>query len=181
MLKSIAKYIALFCLEPGFTLRSFRHNQKGEWWLIAQLFIIFMHLIPPLLVFDRLEKYSFTSHLAICLFIVGTILCISSLSSLGRNISPLPVPKEGAKFITSRAYKRCRHPLYQALLIISFSVFIYHGSLIHLFLLISLCYVLKGKALREERMLTQIHPEYHYYKKKTPAIFPSIPWMDWRS
>jgi protein-S-isoprenylcysteine O-methyltransferase Ste14 len=82
--------------------------------------------------------------------------------------------------VTSRAYARCRHPLYQAVLLCSLGVVLALGSLLHLALLLGLCAVLGGKARREERMLLRLHPDYASYRAATPAIIPGLPWLDWR-
>jgi protein-S-isoprenylcysteine O-methyltransferase Ste14 len=92
----------------------------------------------------------------------------------------LPDPKPGAALITSGAYGRCRHPLYQAILLCSLGVALALGSLLHLALLLGLCAVLGGKARREERQLLALHPEYSAYRAATPAIVPGFPWLDWR-
>jgi protein-S-isoprenylcysteine O-methyltransferase Ste14 len=92
----------------------------------------------------------------------------------------LPDPKAGAALITVGAYGRCRHPLYQAVLLCSLGVVLALGSLLHLALLLGLCAVLGGKARREERALVLLHPQYVAYRAATPAIVPGLPWLDWR-
>ena len=82
--------------------------------------------------------------------------------------------------MTTGAYGRCRHPLYQAILLCSLGVVLALGSLLHLALLLGLCAVLGGKARREERQLSQIHPGYAAYRAQVPAILPGLPWLDWR-
>jgi protein-S-isoprenylcysteine O-methyltransferase Ste14 len=101
----------------------------------------------------------------------------------------------GAALVKEGAYGRCRHPLYQALLICSLGVTLALGSLLHLALLLALAIVLVGKAHWEETRLCQLHPDYHWeetrlcqlhpdypsYRAITAAIFPLIPGLDWRS
>jgi protein-S-isoprenylcysteine O-methyltransferase Ste14 len=59
------------------------------------------------------------------------------------------------------AYARCRHPLYQSLLLV-------------------LATVLSLKARREERRLCAIHSSYADYMTSTPVIIPFLPGLDWR-
>lgn len=82
--------------------------------------------------------------------------------------------------MTSGPYRRCRHPLYQAILLCSLGVTVALGSLLHLALLLALAAVLGGKARREERQLALCHPDYPAYRAVTPAIVSSLPWLDWR-
>jgi protein-S-isoprenylcysteine O-methyltransferase Ste14 len=114
------------------------------------------------------------------MFVLGLLLAAQAFWRLGPSLTPLPDPKPGAALITSGAYGRCRHPLYQAILLCSLGVALALGSLLHLALLLGLCAVLGGKARREERQLLALHPEYSAYRAATPAIVPGFPWLDWR-
>jgi protein-S-isoprenylcysteine O-methyltransferase Ste14 len=114
------------------------------------------------------------------LFLVGLLLAAQAFWRLGPSLTPLPDPKPGAELVTSGAYARCRHPLYQAVLLCSLGVVLALGSLLHLALLLGLCAVLGGKARREERMLLRLQPEYAAYRSVVPAIIPGLPWLDWR-
>ena len=114
------------------------------------------------------------------LVVVGRVLAAQAFWRLGPSLTPLPDPKPGAELVTSGAYARCRHPLYQAVLLCSLGVVLALGSLLHRALLFGLCAVLGGKARREERMLLRLHPDYASYRAATPAIIPGLPWLDWR-
>jgi protein-S-isoprenylcysteine O-methyltransferase Ste14 len=115
------------------------------------------------------------------MFVLGLLLAAQAFWRLGPSLTPLPDPKPGAALITSGAYGRCRHPLYQAILICSLGVALALGSLLHVALLLGLCAVLGGKARREERQLLVLHPEYSAYRAATAAIVPGLPWLDWRA
>ena len=122
------------------------------------------------------------------LFILGAVLLITGLAlaglafkSLGSSLSPLPTPKPGNQLILNGPYQRCRHPMYQAVLVCSLGMVVAFGSLLHLLLLLGLVLLLGGKARREEQALTQLHSDYLAYQRQTPAIVPNVPWLDWRS
>jgi protein-S-isoprenylcysteine O-methyltransferase Ste14 len=158
-------------------------NRHGEWWLLAQMLLIAAHLLPP---WPAPGSWGYTLPLPVALagavlFVVGLLLAAQAFWRLGPSLTPLPDPKPGAELITSGAYGRCRHPLYQSVLFCSLGVVLALGSLLHLALLLGLCAVLGGKARREERMLLVVHPEYVAYRASTPAIIPGLPWLDWRS
>ena len=157
-------------------------NRHGEWWLLAQLLLIAAHLLPP---WPAPGSWGFAWPLPVALagvvlFVVGLLLAAQAFWRLGPSLTPLPDPKPGAELVTSGAYARCRHPLYQAVLLCSLGVVLALGSLLHLALLLGLCAVLGGKARREERMLLRVHPDYASYRAVTPAIIPGLPWLDWR-
>ena len=157
-------------------------NRHGEWWLLAQLLLIAAHLLPP---WPAPGSWGFAWPLPLAaagalLFLLGLALAAQAFWRLGPSLTPLPDPKPGAALVTSGAYSRCRHPLYQAILLCSLGVTLALGSLLHLALLLALCAVLGGKARREERQLLLVHRGYAAYRTTTPAILPGLPWLDWR-
>ena len=168
----------------GLSWGGWMDNRRGEWWLLAQLLLIAAHLLPP-------TPAPATWGLEIWprpLFLLGAMLLITGLAlaglafkSLGSSLSPLPTPKPGNQLILNAAYQRCRHPMYQAVLMCSLGMAVAFGSLLHLFLLLGLILVLGGKARLEEQALLQLHRNYALYQRHTPAIVANVPWLDWRS
>jgi protein-S-isoprenylcysteine O-methyltransferase Ste14 len=157
-------------------------NRRGEWWLLAQLALIAAHLLPPWPTRGA-WGYAWPLPLAIAgalLFLLGLGLAAQAFWRLGPSLTPLPEPMPGAALVISGAYARCRHPLYQAVLVCSLGVTLALGSLLHLALLLGLAVVLGGKARREERALQRLHPAYVTYRQATAAIIPHLPWLDWR-
>jgi protein-S-isoprenylcysteine O-methyltransferase Ste14 len=158
-------------------------NRRGEWWLLAQLALIAAHLLPP---WPAPGSWGYAWPLAIALggallFVLGLLLALQAFLRLGPSLTPLPEPMAGAALVTSGAYARCRHPLYQAILFCLLGLTLALGSLLHLALLLGLCGVLGGKARREERALERVHPDYALYRSRIPAIIPRCPWLDWRA
>jgi protein-S-isoprenylcysteine O-methyltransferase Ste14 len=167
----------------GFSWAGLRDNRHGEWWLAAQLLLIGAHLLPP---WPAPGSWGYAWPLSLAaagalVFVVGLGLAAQAFVNLGASLSPLPQPMAGAALVTSGAYRRCRHPLYQAIVLCSLGVALALGSLLHLGLCLSLCGVLGGKARREERALLAVHPGYGAYRVTTPAIMPGLPWLDWRA
>jgi protein-S-isoprenylcysteine O-methyltransferase Ste14 len=167
----------------GFSWEGLRDNRRGEWWLIAQLALITAHLLPPT---PAPAALGVAWPLALRLlgwatFALGLVLAGLAVGALGSSLTPLPEPMPGAKLVSSGAYARCRHPLYQAVLVCSFGVAVALGSLLHLALLLALAAVLGGKAHREERHLLELYPTYAAYKATAPAIVPGLPGLDWPS
>ncbi len=157
-------------------------NRRGEWWLVAQLILIAAHALPawpPLARFGWVWPWP-VELLGWALFVLGLALAAQAFWWLGSSLSPLPDPIPGAALMISGAYARCRHPMYQAVLLCSLGVTVALGSLLHLALLLGLVAVLGGKARREERQLLGIHPDYAAYRASTAAIVPHLAWLDWR-
>lgn len=166
----------------GFSWEGLRDNRRGEWWLIAQLSLIAGHLLPPTpppgalgMVWPLAMRV-----LGWSLFALGLGLAAQAFLQLGPSLTPLPEPLPSAPLVTTGPYVRCRHPLYQAVLVCSLGVTLALGSLLHLVLLLALAVVLSGKAHREERRLMELHTNYETYRASTAAIVPGLPGLDWR-
>lgn len=166
----------------GFSWEGLADNRRGEWWLIAQLALITAHLLPPTpapaalgLAWPLVLRV-----LGWGTFALGLGLAAQAVRGLGASLTPLPEPMAQAPLVCTGVYGRCRHPLYQAILLGALGMTLLTGSLLHLALLLALAAVLGGKARREERALVVAHPGYAAYRSATPAIVPRLPWLDWR-
>ena len=109
-------------------------NRHGEWWLLAQLLLIAATLLPAWPA-PGSWGYAWPLPLALAgvlLLLVGLALAAQAFWRLGPSLTPLPDPKPGAALVTSGAYGRCRHPLYQAVLLCELGVALALGSLFHL-------------------------------------------------
>lgn len=157
-------------------------NRRGEWWLLAQLTLIALLLLPAWPAPAALGL-SWPLALRIAGFAAlaaAVLLGLVAFLNLGESLSPLPDPKPGAALVTSGIYGWARHPLYQAILLGALGMAVAQGSFLHLGLLLALAAVLGGKARREERQLLAQHPDYAAYRRSTAAIVPGLPWLDWR-
>ncbi len=166
----------------GFSKKGLIRNSKGEWYLLCQILLILLHLIPPYPKIGNLEFSinAFFIIIGLSISIQGLIIAIKAIIDLGDNLTPLPYPMKESNLIKSNSYKIIRHPIYKGILFISLGIFIFSLSIIHLFLLISLAYILKMKALKEEEKLKIKFPEYENYIKEVPAIIKNIKYLDWR-
>jgi len=167
----------------GLSWAGLRDNRHGEWWLLAQLSLIAAHALPP-----EPSPAAWGVHwpwvlrgLGGFVLLLGLALAAQGAFNLGESLTPLPEPIPGAALVTEGAYRRCRHPLYQAVILCSLGVVLLLGSLLHLGLLIALAVVLARKARREEQRLCLIHPDDASYRQTTPAIIPHLPGLDWRT
>jgi len=166
----------------GFSWAGLADNRRGEWWLITQLALIAAHLLPPTPPLASLGlSWPLTLRIAGgTVLLIGLALAAQGALNLGESLTPLPEPIEGAPLVREGAYRRCRHPLYQAVLLCSLGVVLLLASLLHLGLLLALAVVLSFKARREERRLCALHPDYPAYRRRTAAIVPHLPGLDWR-
>ena len=171
-----------FLSKWGFSKKGLFNNSKGEWYLFSQILLILLHFIPP---YPKAEYTGFAINtfiiiIGLSISIQGLIIAINAFLDLGGNLTPLPYPMNESNLIKNNSYKSNRHPLYKGILLISLGIFIFSLSLIHLFLLISLAYILRRKALKEEEMLKIKFIEYEAYIQEVPAIIKNVKYLDWK-
>ena len=167
----------------GFSWAGLRDNRHGEWWVLAQMALLAAHALPPEPPLSALGvRWPLVLRLlGAVVVVVGLAFGAQGALNLGDSLSPLPEPIPGAALVTEGAYGRCRHPLYQSLLLCSLGLTLLLGSLLHLGLLLALALVLAHKARREEQRLCTLHPDYEAYRQQTVALLPFVPGLDWRS
>ena len=181
--RKLFKDVKTILSKWGFSKQGLFRNTKGEWYLISQMLLILLHLIPP---YPKIENIAFLINaffiiMGLAVSIKGVLIVIKALIDLGDNLTPLPYPMKESSLVKNNSYKYNRHPLYKGTLFISLGICIYTLSLIHLFLLVALAYILKIKALKEEEKLKVKFNEYEKYMKEVPAILKNIKYLDWRS
>jgi protein-S-isoprenylcysteine O-methyltransferase Ste14 len=54
------------------------------------------------------------------LFLAGSVLAATGALNLGKNLSPLPQPKEDATLVVTGAYRLVRHPIYSGITLMAF-------------------------------------------------------------
>ena len=167
----------------GFSQQGLFQNSKGEWYFFSQILVIFLHLIPP---YPNIENIPFTIHtlliiIGLTISIKGLFIGLKAFIDLGDNLTPLPYPMKNSNLINNNSYQNNRHPIYKGLLLISLGICILSLSIIHLFLLLLLAYILKIKSIKEEERLKIKFPEYKKYIEEVPAITRKIKYLDWRS
>jgi protein-S-isoprenylcysteine O-methyltransferase Ste14 len=104
----------------------------------------------------------------------GGLVAFLGLLSLGRNLTPLPYPKDGGELVQSGIYRVVRHPIYSGILIGSLGWSLLHGSTLALLLTFALGLLFDRKAAREEAWLEHKHPEYREYRGRVKKL---IPWI----
>jgi len=89
-------------------------------------------------------------------------------------LTPLPYPVDHSQLVQHGAYGIVRHPLYASLLSAGLAWTVYNLSLSHLLLWIVAFAFFDYKAGKEERWLTERHPEYADYAKRVRKFVPMV-------
>jgi protein-S-isoprenylcysteine O-methyltransferase Ste14 len=162
----------------GFTRKGWQSNERGEYLVLLQgvLLIGFillpvyrpveLNLSPPLLYLRW--------GVAASLGLVASGFVIKGLLDLGRNLTPLPYPKDDGQLVKTGIYSFVRHPLYSGLIFAAISWVVFQLSLSHLIATAVLFAFFNTKASREEAWLTEKYPEYLEYKQRVKRLIPGV-------
>ncbi|MBI5215172.1 MAG: isoprenylcysteine carboxylmethyltransferase family protein [Ignavibacteriae bacterium] len=151
---------------------------RGEWYVVAQdIFGLLVFLGPR--TFPGLPAWNSSvaqvAAIAGKIFaIAGMVLLICGIVALGKNITPLPKPKENTTLVEKGPYRFVRHPIYGGLFLLTIGyALIVHGWLTLLYSsFLFICFDLKSR--KEEEFLLKQFPDYARYKLRVSKFIPFI-------
>ena len=107
--------------------------------------------------------------------ILGVALGVWSIIAIrpgNFNIVPDVVP--GGRLVARGPYRAIRHPMYGALMLVTFPLVVDSFTLLRLLVWILLCVDLLRKLIYEEKLLASHYPEYTSYQMATKRLIPGI-------
>ncbi|MEG4216731.1 isoprenylcysteine carboxylmethyltransferase family protein [Microcoleus sp. Pol14C6] len=163
----------------GFTREGWRNNSRGEYLVLLQgalltAFILLPVYQPPKFKIASTQLIYLTWIIASILGLGGLILIVKGLIDLGKNLTPLPYPREDGELIQTGIYGIVRHPLYSGLILSAFGWTIFQMSISHLIASALLIIFFEIKANREESWLTKKYPDYSEYSQRVKKLIPGI-------
>ena len=107
---------------------------------------------------------------------VGGAIVVGGGHTLGRNLSALPEPPDGAQLVTSGLYARIRHPhpIYSGVLALGLGWAVWRGSAGAQGWTAALAALFHFKATREETALLARFPAYAAYRRRTRRFVPGV-------
>lgn len=105
---------------------------------------------------------------------LGGAVMLGSGRTLGRNLSPLPEPLDGAQLVTTGLYGQVRHPIYSGLVALGVGWSILRGSPGALGWTAALALLFHFKSSREETALLARFPQYAAYRERTKRFVPGV-------
>lgn len=151
-------------------------NERGEWYVLVQGILMVLVVAAP--GFDRAawgEPWSMASFIAGDLLIIsGIVLGVTGMVGLGRNLTPLPHPKEGATLVEGGAYGLVRHPIYAGLALAAVGWGLLWRSPAALALAVALLVFFDVKSRREELWLVKAFPRYAEYQRRVKKLIPFV-------
>ncbi|MEG4113556.1 MULTISPECIES: isoprenylcysteine carboxylmethyltransferase family protein [unclassified Microcoleus] len=164
----------------GFTREGWRNNSRGEYLvllqgaLLAGFAILPVYQLPGFKIQSPQLLFYLSWTLASILSLSGLIFIIKALIDLGKNLTPLPYPREDGKLVQTGVYGIVRHPLYSGLILAALGWTIFQLSISHLIASAILIIFFDIKANREETWLTEKYPAYSEYSQQVKKLIPGI-------
>ena len=150
--------------------------ERGAWYVVVQGILIGLILFGPqgsLLV----SSEPITSILRSCGIAVGLLAClimVIAVINLGKNLTPLPCPKDNAILIQNGLYQFVRHPIYFGVLLAALAWLLIFPRIYILIYAIGLFFLFDSKARREEIWLVERFPDYRDYQGRVKKLIPAI-------
>jgi protein-S-isoprenylcysteine O-methyltransferase Ste14 len=150
---------------------------RGEWYVVIQVALILLVLVGPrtwpggplLALASRAWSAA-----AVVLIVGGLALVITGGLWLGRKVTPLPSPVQGATLVDSGPFRLVRHPMYSGGVLFAFGWAIYvRGPLTVICAAVLLAFA-DIKARREERWLNDAFPGYEAYRRCVRRLVPFV-------
>jgi protein-S-isoprenylcysteine O-methyltransferase Ste14 len=160
------------------TDKQFWKGSRGEWYLVVQGCLFLLLLFGPH-TWQGMPVWSapYTSvgrWGGIVLLVEGILLAAAGSLTLGRNLTPLPVPKEHATLIVTGVYRLVRHPIYSGITLMAFGWGMWLNSWLTFVYALLLLLFFDVKSRHEERLLGEKFPEYADYRTRVKKLIPYL-------
>lgn len=149
-------------------------GSRGEWYLVVQTGLFLLLILGP-----RSCQWPAKWQLAslACsgfLMVTGILFTMYAVVNLGRNLTPLPLPKENATLIVTGTYQVVRHPIYCGIILMAFGWGLWRQDTLTIFYALLLMIFFDIKSRFEERLLEKKFPNYAEYKKHVRKLIPFV-------
>jgi protein-S-isoprenylcysteine O-methyltransferase Ste14 len=151
---------------------------RGEWYVVAQVLLFVLVIFGPRSMAGmptwtgRLAEVS--TVMGIVLMVAGGGLLVAAFTRLGKNLTPLPYPKDDGRLVQTGAYSLVRHPIYCGAIALALGwAHCVHGPLTLGYTLVLFAF-LDVKSRREERWLAAKYSDYADYRKKVRKLIPFV-------
>jgi protein-S-isoprenylcysteine O-methyltransferase Ste14 len=165
-------------MEINKSMATEKFGARGEWWVIAQIVLIFVALVADFVFRDNLPSTGVLrlvmTALSVLCVIAGVVLLAGGIFRLGSNLTAVPRPLDNGHLVQSGAYAIVRHPIYSGIIIGMFGVAFYYSNWIGLLFAVAVLIFFDLKSRREEAWLVEKYPEYPAYRTRVHKLIPFI-------
>ena len=151
---------------------------RGEWYVLAQGGLFALVLFGPT---SAAQWPAWPRALALPAHAIGAMLLafgatmgIAAILHLGRNLTPLPHPKDSCELVEHGLYAWVRHPIYCGIILAAFGWALYAQGWLSLLWAALLVVFFDIKSRREEAWLAARFPAYADYRRRVRKLIPFI-------
>lgn len=148
-------------------------NSRGEWYVVGQGVLVAAVALAPLLDGDGPSRVG-VAVLGSAICAVGLWFVALGSIGLGRNLSPLPKPKDDAELVTGGIFSLVRHPIYSGFVVLAFGWSLVWWSVLSAVAAVALLIFFDAKARREERWLAEKFGDYPAYRRRVKKLIPFV-------
>ena len=112
--------------------------------------------------------------LGYAVFIIGSSIAILAAFHLGKNLTPLPKPKDNAELVQAGLYRWVRHPIYFGVIVLALGWGLIQQTLLVWIYVLVLMVFFDIKSRKEEQWLCERFPEYPEYQGRVRKL---VPWI----
>lgn len=152
--------------------RDWLSNRRGEWYVLGQAVLMAAALLGPVL--DGRSPTGVASVAGAVLCIAGLALVAAGTVGLGRNLSPLPKPRDDGELVQDGIFALVRHPIYSGFVFFTLGWSLVWHSLAALAGALALLVFFDLKARREERWLAARFAGYAEYRRRVKKLIPFV-------
>jgi protein-S-isoprenylcysteine O-methyltransferase Ste14 len=165
-------------LNKGMNNSAWWKGARGEWYVVMQGMLFLLVAFGPQEAFG-ITRWgppfgSATFLPGLVVIAVGGLLGLAGLLNLGRNLTPLPHPKDDAELVETGAYGLVRHPIYSGLIIAALGWALIVASPLTLLYAVILFIFFDIKSRREEQWLSAKFPRYPAYQRRVRKLIPFL-------
>lgn len=155
--------------------RALRERARTGWILVGVQAVLLLALILLPRRSSLVWPLDVLEFVGILFMIAGLAVLLIALLSLGRALTPTPVPVEGASLRRSGIYGVVRHPIYIGVLLAALGFTIAVGSVWQVIVWFCLLGFFLGKAFWEDRLLAERHGVAWFdYADHVGGFFPRL-------
>jgi protein-S-isoprenylcysteine O-methyltransferase Ste14 len=153
-----------------------RLGPNGEGWVAVQLVLLPLVALAGIVAGGAWSGglALVTTLLGLALMVAGAGLGARGIMDLGRNLTPVPRPRDDAELVQHGVYRLVRHPIYGGLVLTALGWGLVAASPLAVALAIGLGLFFDLKSRREEAWLLTRYPGYAEYAADTRRLIPLV-------